>query len=53
MLWPTVYQILIHKLLQAEIISDNSVMSEISAKSAILVEVSTGTVIAEKNQMKR
>ena len=34
---------------QAEIISDNSVMNDISAKSAILVEISTGTVIAEKN----
>ncbi|MDE6150337.1 MAG: D-alanyl-D-alanine carboxypeptidase [Ruminococcus sp.] len=34
---------------QATIISDNSVMNEVTAESAILVEISTGTVIAEKN----
>lgn len=38
---------------QAEIISDNSVMNDISAKSAILVEISTGTVIAEKNSTEK
>lgn len=34
---------------QADVMSDNSIMNEISAKAAILVETSTGTVIAEKN----
>lgn len=37
------------QLAQADIISDNSVMNEVTARSAILIETSTGTVIAEKN----
>lgn len=34
---------------QADVISDNSAMNDVSAKSAILVETSTGTIISEKN----
>lgn len=38
---------------QANVISDNSVMDDITADSAILLETSTGTIIAEKNANKK
>ena len=34
---------------QSNILSDNSIMENVSAEAAILVETTTGTVIAEKN----
>ena len=37
------------QMTQADIISDNEIMEEITAKSAVVMEISTGTVIAEKD----